>query len=157
MRVWGSGLQQELTIIFLWQACSGELMSHNTYKNIVKNKGNVDYCIEVRRSTLSDMQIPFFCFSSHSFYLLHRVLARWPLPTSSSSLATAHRSCIRIAAANMEQWVVLCGGYRYGNCSVEEYVLLCDWLCVCVVCVRAVPCVWYSNSPTSRTASGASR
>ena len=23
-------------------------MSHNTYDNIVKNKGNIDYCIEVR-------------------------------------------------------------------------------------------------------------
>ena len=22
-------------------------MSHNTYDNIVKNKGNIDYCIEV--------------------------------------------------------------------------------------------------------------
>ena len=29
------------------QACSGQLMSHNTYDNIVKNKGNIDYCIEV--------------------------------------------------------------------------------------------------------------
>lgn len=28
------------------EACSGELMSHNTYKNIVHNKGNIDYCIE---------------------------------------------------------------------------------------------------------------
>jgi hypothetical protein len=25
------------------EACSGALMSHNTYANIVKNKGNVDY------------------------------------------------------------------------------------------------------------------
>lgn len=28
------------------EACSGALMSHNTYKNIVANKGNMDYCIE---------------------------------------------------------------------------------------------------------------
>lgn len=25
------------------EACSGALMSHNTYGNIVKNKGNIDY------------------------------------------------------------------------------------------------------------------
>jgi len=25
------------------EACSGALMSHNTYKDIVKNKGNIDY------------------------------------------------------------------------------------------------------------------
>ena len=28
------------------EACSGELMSHNTYANIVKNKSNIDYCID---------------------------------------------------------------------------------------------------------------
>mmetsp|Transcript_24230 Transcript_24230/g.35521 ORF Transcript_24230/g.35521 Transcript_24230/m.35521 type:complete len:92 (-) Transcript_24230:241-516(-) len=28
------------------ESCSGALMSHNTYKNIVSNKGNMDYCIE---------------------------------------------------------------------------------------------------------------
>jgi len=28
------------------EACSGALMSHNTYKDIVKNKGNIDYCVE---------------------------------------------------------------------------------------------------------------
>ena len=32
---------------YISQACSGQLMSHNTYDNIVKNKGNIDYCIEV--------------------------------------------------------------------------------------------------------------
>jgi hypothetical protein len=30
------------------EAASGQLMSHNTYQDIVKNKGNIDYCIEVR-------------------------------------------------------------------------------------------------------------
>lgn len=27
------------------QALGGELLSHNTYKNIVNNKANIDYCI----------------------------------------------------------------------------------------------------------------
>ena len=27
------------------QALGGELMSHNTYANIVHNKANVDYCV----------------------------------------------------------------------------------------------------------------
>ena len=27
------------------QALGGELLSHNTYANIVKNKANVDYCV----------------------------------------------------------------------------------------------------------------
>jgi hypothetical protein len=30
------------------EAASGQLMSHNIYQDIVKNKGNIDYCIEVR-------------------------------------------------------------------------------------------------------------
>jgi len=38
-----------LLIFAACQACSGELMSHNTVKNIVANKGNIDYCIEVRQ------------------------------------------------------------------------------------------------------------
>ena len=42
-RCWG------LLIFAPCQACSGELMSHNTVKNIVANKGNIDYCIEVRQ------------------------------------------------------------------------------------------------------------
>ena len=72
--------QQGLIGMLILQACSGELMSHNTYKNIVKNKGNVDYCIEVH-STLLDMQahtcmqFPFHKLP-YSFYVLHRVLAR---------------------------------------------------------------------------------
>ena len=33
--------------VFLLQECSGQLMSHNTYQNIVKNKGNIDYCVDV--------------------------------------------------------------------------------------------------------------
>jgi len=28
------------------QAASGQLMSHNTYANIVNNKSNIDYCID---------------------------------------------------------------------------------------------------------------
>jgi hypothetical protein len=40
------------------QACSGELMSHNTVKNIVANKGNIDYCIEVRQLCLPAPDCP---------------------------------------------------------------------------------------------------
>ena len=40
------------------QACSGELMSHNTVKNIVANKGNIDYCIEVRQLCLPAPRCP---------------------------------------------------------------------------------------------------
>ncbi len=28
------------------QALGGELLSHNTYQNIVHNKANIDYCID---------------------------------------------------------------------------------------------------------------
>ena len=38
-------LSLSLCISVMLQACSGELMSHNTYANIVKNKSNIDYCI----------------------------------------------------------------------------------------------------------------
>ena len=39
-------LSLSLCISVMLQACSGELMSHNTYANIVKNKSNIDYCID---------------------------------------------------------------------------------------------------------------
>ena len=28
------------------EACSGELISHNTTQNIINNKANIDYCID---------------------------------------------------------------------------------------------------------------
>ena len=36
------------------EACSGALMSHNTYKDIVKNKGNIDYWYDLRTSLCDD-------------------------------------------------------------------------------------------------------